>query len=73
MQSYNLEQREDDDPNEEYKQDLGLRKMLYKYQNENEQLKNQIRALTERLEGILEAKNENKGTSHEEAHPMNPH
>lgn len=27
--------------------------MLYKYQHENEQLKNQIKALTERLEAIV--------------------
>lgn len=32
MQTYNMEVDED---SEDYKQDLGFRKMLYKYQNEN--------------------------------------
>ena len=38
-----------DDEEESYKQELGLKKMLYKYEHENEQLKSQIKALTERL------------------------
>ena len=35
-----------DDQEESYKQELGLKKMLYKYEHENEQLKSQIKALT---------------------------
>ena len=31
---------------EMYKQELGLKKMLYRYEHENEQLKAQIKALT---------------------------
>jgi hypothetical protein len=35
-----------EDEEESYKQELGLKKMLYKYEHENEQLKAQIKALT---------------------------
>ena len=35
-----------DEEEESYKQELGLKKMLYKYEHENEQLKAQIKALT---------------------------
>lgn len=31
--------------------------MLYKYEHENEQLKNQIKALTQKMESILANKN----------------
>ena len=33
MQSYNMENREEEDGSEDYKQELGFKKMLYKYQN----------------------------------------
>ena len=48
------EQNEEED--QTYRQQLGLKKMLYKYEHENEQLKAQIKALTERLADIVAKK-----------------
>jgi uncharacterized coiled-coil protein SlyX len=42
-----------DEEEEDYKQELGLKKMLYKYEFENEQLRAQIKALTDRLKDIM--------------------
>lgn len=36
----------EEEEEEEYRQELGLKKMLYKYEHENQQLKAQIKALT---------------------------
>ena len=64
MNKYQLEVEAEEDEN--YKQEFGLRKMLYKYENENEQLRNQIRALTERLTSILEKSPREEGKKEKE-------
>jgi len=56
--------QQNDEEEEDYKQELGLKKMLYKYEHENEQLKAQIKALTERLADIM-AKKEDQPTKDE--------
>lgn len=50
--------QQNEDEQETYKQELGLKKMLYKYEHENEQLKSQIKALTERLSDIINKNDE---------------
>lgn len=40
-----------------------MRKMLFKYEHENQQLKNQIKALTERLEIIMASKSHQQSLS----------